>query len=86
MQKNLFTWKQTLIELNDFNCKIEFLQTHFRRKIAERKKLNIDEYVDSLRTLFKKHEKKLRNISVKDEKLIDDILFSNLSQEKSIEV
>lgn len=75
-----------LIELNDFNCKIEFLQSHFRRNIAERKMLNIDEYVNSLRILFEKHEKNLRNISIKNQEQTEGIIFSNLGQEKSIGV
>lgn len=59
MRKKYLNWKNTLSELNDFSCKIEFLQCKMRNMIACQKFMDIDKYLISLRKLLSEHEHKL---------------------------
>lgn len=85
MKKNLLSWRQTLTELNDFSCKIEFLQCRLRKSISEKKRLNLDDYLSSLKQLMLRHQQNLKVISSNNNK-IKDILLPSLELKKPIEV
>ena len=63
MMKHYFhVWKNTLNELNDFSCRVEFLQCKIRQNICEAKTLDINEYMCSLQDSLRKHERNLLQI------------------------
>lgn len=61
MRQQIFDWKQTLSELNDYSCKIEFLQCEMRNLIVCTRCINIDKYLKSLRNILKDHEENLNH-------------------------
>ncbi|MCB0748763.1 MAG: hypothetical protein H6613_13450 [Ignavibacteriales bacterium] len=63
MESNYLGWKNTLIELNDFCCKVEFLNSKMRDIVACRRQMDIAQYLTSLRELINKHEQNLSLIS-----------------------
>jgi len=63
MENFYLSWKKTLNELNDFNCKVEFLQSNIRENVITRKNLNIDMYLSDLLGLVNKHLENLNLIA-----------------------
>lgn len=52
-------WRNTLYELNEFGCKIEFLQSKMRKKVAIRKITDVDKYIEAVKKLVVEHEHNL---------------------------
>jgi len=52
-------WKSALHELDDFNSKIEFLQSEMRDKVGIGKLEGIDHYLGAVKKLLIEHEHKL---------------------------
>lgn len=59
MRQQIFDWKQTLSELNDYSCKIEFLQCEMRNSIVCSRCMNIDKYLKTLKSILNDHEENL---------------------------
>ena len=82
MKHYYLEWKKTLNELNDFSCKIEFLQSKLRNNVIYNKNLDIEKYLNSLKTHVKNHTYNLRMIShLADKKLPekgDEFVISNI--------
>lgn len=62
MKHYYLEWKRTLNELNDFSSKVEFLQSRIRNNVIINKNLDIEKYLDSLKTYVNNHEIKLHQI------------------------
>lgn len=49
-------WEDILFELNNFECKIEFLQSETRRVLLNNRKINMDNYFTNVKQLLSEHE------------------------------
>lgn len=67
MEHHNFEWRSILSELNDFSCKVEFLQCETRRHVILKKNLDIGEYLIFLKNIMMKHELNLDKILRKDQ-------------------
>lgn len=56
MKRNKLDLKNSLTELNDYSCKIEFLQSEMRKDVVADKHLNIKKYLNALRDMLTEHE------------------------------
>ena len=52
-------WKNTLSELNDFSCQIEFLQSRLRNQVSMKKQVEFDKYIEFVKKLVVEHEHNL---------------------------
>ena len=48
MEKNYEVWNKTLVELNNFSCKIEFLQSKMRNIVIMKKNMDKAKYFEFL--------------------------------------
>ena len=80
MKQEYLSWKNLLNELNDFNCKIEFLQIKIRKNLILNKNFNITEYVSKLRGLLDQHSKNLSSIEANNSNFVN--LSGNTEQLK----
>lgn len=75
-------WNNTLKELNNFNCKIEFLQSKMRDIVVRRKGFDIPEYLETLRKIITEHEYHLYSIA--DKKNTDVFVTRDLIMSKNL--
>lgn len=59
MKNTSLGWRNILYELNEFGCKIEFIQSKTRDYVAIKKKVDIDKYIESIKKLVIEHEHNL---------------------------
>lgn len=59
MKNTSLGWRNILYELNEFGCKIEFIQSKTRNSVAIRKMVDIDKYIEAIKKLVVEHENKL---------------------------
>ena len=59
MKNTSLGWRNILYELNEFGCKIEFIQSKTRDCVAIKKKVDIDKYIESIKKLVIEHEHNL---------------------------
>lgn len=55
------SWEDILYELNNFSCKIEFLEGETRSKLCNEKKINMNIYFNNLKKLLNEHKYNLFN-------------------------
>jgi hypothetical protein len=83
MKNNHLDWKKTLTELNNFHCRIEFLQSRIRDFVVERKGINIGDYIKELNKFIEEHEYNLYSIEDKNNMVVfimrDLIMSENLT-------
>ena len=56
MKQNKYNLKNNLTELDDYGCRIEFLQREMRKYFVTDKRLNIGKYLNALRDMLTEHE------------------------------
>ena len=61
MEQNHRGWINILAELNDFSCKIEFLESEIRNTLGTRKELDTKKYLGSIKKLVNEHEYNLNH-------------------------
>lgn len=83
MYKNYNGWNNTLKELNNFNSKIEFLQSKMRDIVVERKSLDVADYMQELNKFIEEHEYNL--YSILDKKNMDVFITRNLIMNRNLE-
>ena len=66
MNKYYFSWNLLLNELNDFSCKVEFLQSRFRRKLVRSKIFSVREYVENINDLLQDHTENLNRVDAEN--------------------
>lgn len=66
VEQNYLNWKSLLSELNDFSCKVEFLQSKMRFNIINLKSFNKQDYLDSLHLIESEHEQNLAQFSLNE--------------------
>ncbi len=59
MKNDSIGWRNLLYELNEFGCKIEFLQSKMRNQVIVEKNVDVDKYINSVKKLVVEHEHKL---------------------------
>lgn len=59
MKNTSLGWRNILYELNEFGCKIEFIQSKTRDCVAIRKMIDIDKYIETIKKLVVEHENNL---------------------------
>lgn len=52
-------WQNTLSELNDFSCQIEFLQSRIRNQVSMKKQVDFNKYIEFVKKLVVEHEHNL---------------------------
>jgi hypothetical protein len=52
-------WQNILAELNNFSSRIEFLESEMRNVISDRKEIDFEKYLASLKLVLNEHEKKI---------------------------
>lgn len=62
MEKNYEVWNETLVELNNFSCKIEFLQSRMRNTVVTKKSMDKAKYFELIDNLFLEHKHNLCSI------------------------
>lgn len=73
MDRNYRGWNNILSELNDFSCKIEFLQSEMRGILATSKLLNTEAYLETIKELVNEHKHNLSpSLSTTKVKLFHD--------------
>ena len=68
MEKNYEVWNKTLVELNNFSCKIEFLQSKMRNIVIMKKNMDKAKYFEFLDKLFLEHKHNLTSIIDENDK------------------
>lgn len=63
MKTNYESWNKTLVELNNFSCKIEFLQGKMRTAVVNRKSMDMTKYYDFLDKIVGEHKLSLSTIT-----------------------
>lgn len=59
MKNDSMNWRNLLYELNEFGCKIEFLQSKMRNQVVVGKIADVDKYIESVKKLVVEHEHNL---------------------------
>lgn len=59
MDRNYRGWNNILSELNDFSCKIEFLESEMRVLLATKKLADTEKYLKTVKKLVNEHEHNL---------------------------
>ena len=59
MKNTSLGWRNILYELNEFGCKIEFIQSKTRDCVAIRKMIDVDKYIETIKKLVVEHEHNL---------------------------
>lgn len=63
MREHNEVWNKTLVELNNFSCKIEFLQSKMRNTIVMKKNMDKEKYFEFLDKIFLEHKHNLHSIT-----------------------
>lgn len=81
MNKIYASWKSILYEMNNFNCKIEFLQTEMRKLVFLKENIDLNKYIYEIKNLVTEHEHNL--YLTQPNSLLKEVQFHKIYEQSS---